>query len=114
MNLIIQDSESGAVLYGLVLLKQIVRTRRGAWAKVYRLPAEGWISFLQSHYRDIPEVWDYLKAVETEGINPREGALLEAIDDALEIPEEEFGDYLDRCGFKPDEFLESGEEVSEP
>lgn len=91
MNFIVLDNETEIPLYGIVLMQEIKRSGKGVYAKVYRVPAEAWIAFLQIRYARVPQVNTYLKAVESgEGINPEKGALLEAIDQAIDIPEEEF------------------------
>jgi hypothetical protein len=99
MNYIVRDSVTGGVLYGTVLLKEIKRTGKPAGARVFQIPAEAWIAFLQVRYHHVPEVKAYLQAAEEgEGINPQEGALLEAIDQRLDIPIEEFEHGLKLCG----------------
>lgn len=99
MNFIVADNETEIPLYGIVLLKEIKRTGKTVEAMLYKVPAEAWIAFLQVRYAQVPEVRAYLKAVDDgEGINPREGAMLEAIDQRLEIPEEEFRQGMELCG----------------
>jgi hypothetical protein len=98
MNYIVRDEITGGVLYGTVLLKEIKRTDKPARARIFQIPAEAWIAFLQVRYSHVPEVKAYLQAVEAdEGINPREGALLEAIEERLDIPIEEFEHGLKLC-----------------
>jgi hypothetical protein len=104
MNYIVQDNEIGVTLYGIVLLKEIKRTNKSANVKIYRVPAEVWIAFLKFRYRQVPAVTAYLRAVENGGgINPGEGALLEAIDQELEIPLEEWEYALELIRDEPDD-----------
>jgi hypothetical protein len=111
MNFIILDTVTGGPLYGIVLLKEIRRTGRATGVGVYRIPAEAWIAFLQVHYSSVPEVRAYLQAVETEGINPRKGAMLEAIDQRVEIPEEELRAAIKSCGAESKDWIgDEGEE----
>ena len=116
MNFIICDKETGIPLYGIVLLKEIKRSGRSAQARTYNVPAEAWIAFLQTRYSSVPEVRAYLRAVENgEGINPKEGLMLEAIDQSIEVPEAEFRYGMSLCGPEAKEWLgddqeEEGEE----
>jgi hypothetical protein len=108
MNYIIEDTETGCVLYGHALLQDIKQKGRTAQARIYQIPAEAWIAFLQVRYQHVAEVRAYLAAVENGGgINPQRGAFLAAIDDAVEIPEEEFRYALKLC--KLDDDNEEGE-----
>jgi hypothetical protein len=107
MNIIILDSETEIPLYGLVLLDVIKSTRRGSHAKVYRIPAEAWIAYLQTRHSHVPEVQAYLKAVDAEeGINPQEGKLLKAVDEAIEVSEHDADEIL--------RIVEVGENGAEP
>jgi hypothetical protein len=109
MNFIVLDNITGGPLYGIVLLNEIKRTKRSVGVKIYRIPAEAWIAFLRVRYSSVPEVRAYLQAVENdEGINPRNGAMLEAIDQRIEIPEEELQHGLKLCGLAEDD--DKGEE----
>ena len=99
MNFIVLDNVTGCPLYGIVLLKEIKRTHKDA--KIFRIPAEAWIAFLQVRYRHIPEVKAYLETVQNnQGINPQAGALLEAIDQRIDIPLEEFEYGMSLCGLE--------------
>lgn len=99
MSYVVVDNESEIPLYGIVLLLEHKRTQKPVEANIYKVPAEAWIAFLMVRYQHVPEVQTYLKAVDNgEGINPRQGALLQAIDERCEIPEEEFLHGMKLCG----------------
>jgi hypothetical protein len=98
VNYIVQDNVTGTTLYGLVLLKEIRRTQKSVGARIYSIPAEAWIAFLRVRYSKVPEVQAYLEATDIDGINPKEGAMLEAIDQEIDIPEEEFRHGMELCG----------------
>jgi hypothetical protein len=90
MDILIEDTQTGTNLYGHALLKDIKRTGRSRPVQVIQIPAEAWVAFLQIRYSHVPEVKAYLKAAEKEEtINPQAGKLLEAVDEALDLPEEE-------------------------
>lgn len=98
VNLLILDSETEATLYGAVLLKEIRRSGKSRRVKIYHLPGEAWIVFLQHRHSSVREVRTYLDAVERgEGINPRGGQLLEAIEERIEVTEEEAEGLLVLC-----------------
>jgi len=98
--LVIFDKVSEALLYGQAYLKQIMRSGREQQAYIIRVEAEAYIAFLMNRYVDIPEVKAYLEAIKTEGINPRKGKLLAAVDDAIDIDRLEFLAALEAAGFE--------------
>jgi hypothetical protein len=95
MNFIILDFETETPLYGHALLQRALANNREFSAQVYRIAAETWIAFLHARYSRVPEVMRYLAAVEAgEGINPQNGKLLRAVDNAIDVPLEEWGTAL--------------------
>ena len=90
MDFIIRDNKTQLLLYGHQALKAIIRNKRLAQLPVFRIQAEGFIAFLQiglSHMppEAMPAVVTYLKAVQrSQSFNP-DPALLEDIDNVLEI-----------------------------
>lgn len=104
MNILIKDDQTGGILYGYCTLDQIRRTGKSQRLKVYKIPAEAFIAFLGIRYPKEPTVQTYLAAVEQgEGINPREGALLQAVDDIIDIDPEEWEAALRSGGIDPDD-----------
>jgi hypothetical protein len=72
------------------VLKEVKRLDKPRPVYMIKIPAEAWIAFLDVHYDYVPEVATYLAAVEKEQeINPAKGALLEAIDNTIDLTEEE-------------------------
>jgi hypothetical protein len=90
MRFIILDQGSGALLYGHQELESTAEKESLQQVKVFHMPAEAWIAALKTTFTHIPAVNEYLKAVEdTETINPNNGKLLEAVDDAIEFSNED-------------------------
>jgi hypothetical protein len=99
MDILIKDNQSQAILYGQTLLDEIIRTGKSRPVKVYKVEAEAWIAFLQLYHSHLAEVAIYLEAVKRTGsINPREGLLLKAVDDRLDISIEEWEAALKAAG----------------
>jgi hypothetical protein len=104
MNILIEDNESGAILYGHAVLDQVKRTGKSQRMKHYKIPAEAFIAFLGIRYSNEQAVRAYLAAVEEDGgINPQEGALLKAVDDVIDIDPVEWEAALRSGGIDPGE-----------
>jgi hypothetical protein len=94
MDIIIKDNETDIILYGHSVLETIVRSGKEQKVKLIKIPAEAWIAFLQVRYSHVPAVAAYLAASD-DGINPQEGKLLKAVDEAIEPSNEELDDLLE-------------------
>ena len=116
MNFIVIDKETSIPLYGIALLKDFNRKKKNLVGKIFSIPAEAWIAFLELRYSNIPEVKAYLDAVENGGgINPWQDGhpLLDAVDERLEIGIEEFRHAMASCGPEAKEWLGEDDEGEE-
>jgi hypothetical protein len=96
MRLIIKDLETDTLLYGHQEIQAIIRGGKRVEVKTLGMPIEAYIAFLQVHHQNVPAVQEYLKAVEETGtVFPGGIEHLVAIDDALEITEQD-ADFLER------------------
>ena len=90
MDFIIREKKTQLLLYGHQALKASIRNGRSEQLPVFHIPAEGWLAFLQIglHHMPpeaMPPVVTYLKAVQqSQSFNPAP-ALLEDIDNVIEI-----------------------------
>jgi hypothetical protein len=86
-NLILFDQETGCILYGHEVLRQVIRHKRSLKALQIRVPAEAYLALLETCFTEVPEVRTYLAEVErTNTINPgNDGKLLEAASNAIWI-----------------------------
>jgi len=90
MDFIIREKKTQLLLYGRQALKASVRNNRSEELQVFHIPAEAWVTFLEIGLPGIPSaaippVVAYLKAVQhSQSFNP-DPALLEDIDNVLEI-----------------------------
>jgi hypothetical protein len=110
MNILIQDHESGAYLYGHTVLEQIKRTGQSQRLKTYKVPGEAFIAFLSLRYPNVAEVKAYLAAVqETDSINPQSGALLRAVDEVIDIDPQEWEAALRSAGLERGEDSDSAD-----
>jgi hypothetical protein len=95
-DLILFDNETGGLLYGHEVVRQISRTKRPTRVLHLHVPAEAYIELLRGYFPDIAEVRAYLAEVErTNSINPGEGKLLEAASNAIWIEKRHLDILLD-------------------
>jgi hypothetical protein len=86
-DLVLFDDETGGILYGHEVLREIIRTKRSAHILHLHVPAEAYIALLRSYFTSVTEVRAYLSEVDrTNEINPGDdGKLLEAASNAIWI-----------------------------
>jgi hypothetical protein len=97
MNIVVIDEQTEGVLYGHTIFKMVNSSDKDQNVKLYRIPGEAYVAFLAHRYADVPEVTRYLAVYETEGLNPRKGKLLQAIDDVIDIDPQEWENALASC-----------------